>query len=188
MLFILVQFLDIVFATLILFGVENLRITPGYTESNPYDLYDMPFSHSLGAALAWTLMVGVIALTFSSRAAFAIALAGAVFSHWILDVPVHVHDLPILGNTTMKLGLGLWKHRWITVALELAILFSGWFIYHRTANAKRWSAKQAVFILFLAIVAVATPFFPTPVSERAFAWLALATYAVLAALARWSEA
>ena len=38
-LFIAVQLLDVVWAPLVLLGVESLRILPGITASNPLDLY-----------------------------------------------------------------------------------------------------------------------------------------------------
>ena len=46
-LFLAVQLLDILFAIFVLLGVEKLRIVPGFTAFNPYDLYWMPYSHSL---------------------------------------------------------------------------------------------------------------------------------------------
>lgn len=43
-LFLAVQFLDILWAPLILFGIERVRIVSGITESNPLDLYYMLFT------------------------------------------------------------------------------------------------------------------------------------------------
>ena len=53
-LFIAVQFLDVLWAPLILLGIEKVRIVPGITASNPLDLYYMPFTHSLLAAVVWS--------------------------------------------------------------------------------------------------------------------------------------
>src|ERR687892_1963001 len=53
-LFIAVQWLDVVWAPLVLLGVERVRIVPGITASNPLDLYYMPYTHSLVAALLWS--------------------------------------------------------------------------------------------------------------------------------------
>jgi hypothetical protein len=49
--FIAVQWLDVVWALLVLLGIEKLRITPGFTQANALDLYYMPFTHSLPGAL-----------------------------------------------------------------------------------------------------------------------------------------
>src|SRR6267378_1759249 len=54
-LFIAVQLLDVGWSVLVLLGVERVRIVPGITASNPLDLYYMPFTHSLVAALAWAV-------------------------------------------------------------------------------------------------------------------------------------
>jgi hypothetical protein len=40
---------------LILLGVEKVRIVPGITATNPLDLYFMPYTHSLIAAVLWSL-------------------------------------------------------------------------------------------------------------------------------------
>ena len=54
LLFIAVQWLDVIWAPLVLLGIERVRITPGITASNPLDLYYMPYTHSLVAALLWS--------------------------------------------------------------------------------------------------------------------------------------
>jgi hypothetical protein len=41
-LFLAVQLLDVVWAPLVLLGVERVRIVPGITASSPLDLYYMP--------------------------------------------------------------------------------------------------------------------------------------------------
>lgn len=37
--FVAAQWLDIFWAVFVLLGIEKLRIVPGITEANPYDLY-----------------------------------------------------------------------------------------------------------------------------------------------------
>jgi len=54
-LFIAVQLLDVAWAPFVLLGVEKVRIVPGITASNPLDLYYMPYTHSLVAALLWSV-------------------------------------------------------------------------------------------------------------------------------------
>jgi hypothetical protein len=53
-LFIAVQLLDVLWAPFILVGLEKVRIVPGITASNPLDLYYMPYTHSLTAAVVWS--------------------------------------------------------------------------------------------------------------------------------------
>jgi hypothetical protein len=87
-LFIAVQLLDVFWAPFILLGIEKVRIVPGITASNPLDLYYMPYTHSLLAALLWSAGALLGCKLFPrwglvGRAAFVVALA--VFSHWVLD-------------------------------------------------------------------------------------------------------
>jgi len=65
-LFLAVQLLDVGWGILVPLGVEKVRIVPGITASNPLDLYYMPFTHSLVAALLWSL--GAYAACRSLRA------------------------------------------------------------------------------------------------------------------------
>ncbi len=193
-LFLAVQLLDILFALFVLLGIEKLRIVHGYTAYNPYDLYWMPYTHSLLGALLWsaaTALVTLIAarhLLSRDRRIAAGVLGGAVFSHFLLDVPMHTRDLPLgLDPSSPKIGLGLWNHPAAGVAFELAVLAVGVAIYVRATRARsiRWAGASAVFFLGLAGITVATPFMPDPASGRAFAVQALALYGVLA-LAAWA--
>jgi len=91
-LFVAVQLLDVFWAPFILLGIEKVRIVPGITASNPLDLYYMPYTHSLLAALLWSAGALLVYRLFArwspvGKAAFVVALA--VFSHWILDFLVH---------------------------------------------------------------------------------------------------
>jgi hypothetical protein len=46
-LFIAVQFLDYIWATLVLLGIEKLRVIKGFTAGSMLDSYFHPYSHSL---------------------------------------------------------------------------------------------------------------------------------------------
>ena len=50
-LFVAVQLLDVFWSIFVLLGIEKVRIVPGITKTNPLDLYYMPYTHSLPAAL-----------------------------------------------------------------------------------------------------------------------------------------
>ena len=60
LLFMAVQLVDVVWAVLVLLGIEKVRIVPGITASNPLDLYYMPYTHSLVAAILWSLAASVL--------------------------------------------------------------------------------------------------------------------------------
>src|ERR1700744_6482171 len=137
LLFIAVQWLDVCWSTLVLMGVEKVRIVPGFTEGSPLDLYFMPYTHGLIGALILSLVFGAIALLFvrDRRVAVLAVVAGAVFSHWLLDLVVHVPDLPLLGDSD-KVGFGLAPWMWISLPLELATMIGGAILYARFVPSK----------------------------------------------------
>jgi hypothetical protein len=186
-LFIAVQLLDVLFAIFVFAGVEKLRIVPGFTKYNPYDLYYMPYSHGLTGALVWSVAAALLVLAFrGSRPA--IWIAAAVFSHFILDVPMHTPDMPILGNDSTKLGWGLWQHRGLALTAELLTLGIGLWIWRRAPSIDLWPRGRALaFAGFLVALTLATPFLPPPRDSNQFAWQALAGYVTLAALAGWLD-
>ena len=181
--FLAVQLLDVLFAIFVLAGVEKLRIVPGFTEYNPYDLYYMPYSHSLAGSLGWSAAAGLLVLA-SGGQGVARWIAAAVWSHFLLDVPMHTPDMPILGNDSMKIGLGLWRHRDVAVATELVTLGIGLWIWRHATTFTPWGRTRTIaFSGLLVALTVATPFSPPPRDASQFAWQALAGYVVLAALA-----
>jgi hypothetical protein len=186
-LFLSVQLLDVLFTIFVLLDIEQLRIVPGFTAYNPYDLVFMPYSHSLVGSLVWAIVAGLAMAAWRGRTA-GIWIGVAVFSHFVLDVPMHTPDLPIAGNDSLKIGLGLWQHRYLSLAAEFAVLLIGLAIYWRRAaltGAKRTS--MIVFAAVLCLITLATPFAPPPASDRAFAWQALFLYFLLAAVAAWVD-
>ena len=191
-LFLAVQLLDVLFAIFVLLGIEKLKIVPGFTAYNPYDLYWMPYSHSLVGALGWSIAAAGVCLLAArrlprgARAGAAAVVGAAVFSHFLLDVPMHTPDLPIsLGAGSPKIGLGLWNHRGGALAAELVALGIGGVLYLRATRPKSrgFARATAAFGVALVLTTLATPFMPDPSSARAFAFQALALYLVLAALA-----
>ena len=124
--FIAVQWLDVVWSVLVLLGVEKLHIIPGFTEANPYDLYYMPYTHGLPGAIVLSLALGAVVAAFvaQQRGRAFLIVSAAAFSHWILDLIVHMPDLPLYDNSD-KVGFGLWRHVAISFPLEIAVLLAG---------------------------------------------------------------
>jgi hypothetical protein len=177
-LFLAVQWLDVIWAPLVLLGVERVRIVPGFTATNPLDLYYMPYTHSLVAAISWSvaaaLAYGAIRPA-STRTRLLVGLA--VFSHWILDFIVHVPDLPLYDNRA-KVGLGLWNAPIVAFSLEAMLLLGAIAIYLRTVQRRR-SGIVAFGLIMLGIHAYI--FFGPPLgSPTAAAVTALGAYGVFA--------
>jgi hypothetical protein len=187
-LFIAVQLLDVFWAPFILLGIERARIVPGITASNPLDLYYMPYTHSLLAAVVWSAAgYGLFRLWrgVSARSAHgAAALVGvAVFSHWILDFVVHRPDLPLYDDAA-KVGLGLWNLPVLAFSLEAGLLFGGMALFWR-GRAGSKTGLTVFGILMLGIQAFIF-FGPPPASAAAAAITALVAYGVFATfVARW---
>lgn len=195
-LFLAVQFLDVVFSILVLLGVEKLRIVPGFTAYNPYDLYWMPYTHSLAGALAWSVLAAAVCRAAARRMAprerrvASLVLGAAVFSHFVLDVPMHTPDLPLWpGPGAPKIGLGLWNHRYGAILAELAVLAVGAWIYLRGSRPRSRAARigTIAFFVVLVVTTLVTPFQPDPPGPRAFAILALVLYAVFAICAAFVD-
>ena len=64
LLFIAVQWLDVMWSALVMLNVEKLRIVKGFTEGSSLDLYYMPFTHGLIGALALSALLGAIATLY----------------------------------------------------------------------------------------------------------------------------
>lgn len=185
-LFIAVQLLDVAWAPLVLLGVEKVRIVPGITASNPLDLYYMPYTHSLIAALLWSGGAFAIYRITMRRTGTrgALVVAAAVFSHWVLDLVVHRPDLPLYDNTA-KVGLGLWDSPKVAFGLEAALLFVGMWLYFRIRTAHR----TGTIVFGIAMLAVHSYVFfgPPPPSDKAAAATALGAYAAFAVVIRLLE-
>jgi hypothetical protein len=183
-LFIAVQLLDVIWAPLIILGVEKVRIVPGITASNPLDLYYMPYTHGLLAAIAWSIVGGfAYTLAFRPPALRSSVIVGlAVFSHWVLDFIVHRPDLPLYNNS-MKVGLGLWNHPALALGLEMLLLFGGIWLFFRG----RLSQSMGTFVFGALMVCLQAYLFfgPPPVSDKAAAWSAIACYAAFALVIWW---
>jgi len=185
-LFIAVQLLDVLWAPFVLLGIEKVRIVPGITASNPLDLYYMPYTHGLLAAIGWSvvafLVCRVAVRDAPSRAAVIVGVA--VLSHWILDFLVHRPDLPLYDNTA-KVGLSLWNLPAVAFGLEALVLFGGMWLYFRLGTARR----TAMFVFGVTMLAIqAAVFFgPPPPSDKAAAATALLAYVIFALVIRALE-
>ena len=68
-----------------------------------------PISHSLLAVVLWALGLGAAYYFLKKQLRGAVVIGLAVISHWVLDLVVHVPDLPLYPGDAPLLGLGLWQ-------------------------------------------------------------------------------
>ena len=109
-------------------------------ESRPSAWHD-DWSHSLLMVLVWATL---FALLFIRRGrAVAAAIWIAVFSHFLLDLPIHPKDLALYPHSTIHLGLGLWSigrfNYWLVESCVLLVLMV---FYIRGAHSNRLSVTR----------------------------------------------
>jgi len=181
--------LDLIWPIFLLLGIETVRIEPGATQVTPLDLHDYPYTHSLVAALAWSVFAGGIHHTFKKDRTAALVIAASVFSHWVLDFVTHRPDMPLYPFSTKYVGLGLWYSRVGTLAVEVPMFAAGAFLYARITKANdkigRWA--YVALVSFLLVVYFANMYGPPPPSANAIAWSALLLW-LLVPWGRWIDA
>ena len=157
-LFVAVQFLDYIWATLVLLGIEKLRVIKGFTAGSMLDSYFHPYSHSLITAILWSCVAAIVYKPICSWLGFvytksaALIIGVAVLLHWILDLIAHPRDLAIYDNT-WKVGFGLWNYRDPEFALEIGLLGAGILLY-LTRNVMPTIRKGAVIAFGAAFVVI----------------------------------
>jgi hypothetical protein len=120
----------------------------------------------------------------------AAALVGlAVFSHYPLDVLVHVPDLPLAGQGSPKLGLGLWNNRSATLLAELLVFGAGLAMYvaFRSHRHPVRTPRLALVILLLLGTYFASQYGPLPSNMTTVAVSDIVFVVVIAALAAWAD-
>jgi len=174
-----VQLVDGLWAGLVLLGLEHLRVDPSLP-SNPLDLYDMPYTHSLVGALAWAALAAGAVFAWRREWLASLVVGGAVASHWLLDWVVHRPDL-LLWSGSAKHGLGLWNLPAFALLLELLLLIASAGVWLST-RAVAGSRRRGVAVLVLALVAtqIVLSLGPPPVGPLAVAGLALVLFAAVA--------
>jgi hypothetical protein len=169
------QFLDELWPILLLAGIERVRIVPGLMAANVLDFEFYPYSHSLVAALAWAVLIGLayFALRRCGRGAWIVA--ACVASHWFLDVPMHRPDLPLYPGSRTLVGLGLWNSVPLTLIVELALFALGLAVYLRDTRARDRVGSWGLWamVALLAAFFLGGTFGGTPPSVRSLALSAL---------------
>ena len=187
-LFVAALFVDILLWVLVLFGAESVG-APQSAGSARFFTFEFPYSHGLVANVLWSALAALAgwflaAPAASRRTRVAWALGLAVFSHFVLDLIVHIPDLPILGEHSPKLGLSLWRHMPIALTLELLLAAGALAVYLYSA---RLSVGRTILICGTVTVAgiltAAGPYISgAPPPARILALSSLATLIVVVAL------
>jgi len=166
------QFLDLLWPCFLLLGIEQVRIAPGLTPVTQLDFVSYPYSHSLVAALGWSVLLGALYWLVRRNRRGSLVVGALVFSHWVLDFVTHIPDLPLAPGSATRVGLGLWRSLPATLAVELLIFLGGVALYARSTaprdRAGRWGLWGLV--AFLLVAYLAALFGPLPPSAAALGW------------------
>jgi hypothetical protein len=193
-LFVAVQLLDLLWGIFLLLGWEHARIVPGNNPFTQLEFWDYPISHSLIGALAWSIVAAACYYSWPTRDTTrhwqAAAMVGvAVFSHYPLDVLVHLPDLPIMGNDSPKLGLGLWNHPVATMVAELLVYGLGVAVYVglRSKRHPVRAGRLAVLVALLLGTYLASAYGPPPPNMAIVGISVIVLLLVVAMLAGWVD-
>jgi hypothetical protein len=155
---------DFLLGIFALLGLEQAHVPADYA-SRHYLMFTFPYSHGLVPLLLWGGLAGFILsrLQAQDRARVFLVIGALVVSHFLLDGLVHVAGLPLAGENSPKLGLGLWQHMPLELTLETLMAAAGVVIYWRMAGhspLSRWGV--AVFIALLTALTWTQLFAATP--------------------------
>ena len=180
--FLAAQFIDLIWPTLLLLGVERVNIITDGTRNPPLEFVHYPFSHSLLAVMAWAALVAAVYFIVRCSRTGALVLGLAVISHWLLDLVVHYPDLPLYPGNSPLLGLGVWSAPVVAMVLELSIFAAGLWLYLRSTTASDATGKWALWSLVavLALIQIANAFGPPPPGTAAIAWAGQAQWLLVA--------
>lgn len=128
--------MDVLFVPLVAAGVETFAPVPGTKGGYGEAVIHADYTHSLLGALLIALLFGAVTAIPWGKTVGAV-LGAVVFSHWLLDLPMHRDDMPLLPRNAgglPLLGFGLWRSPAASALLELALVLAGTFLYWRAAQ------------------------------------------------------
>jgi len=155
--------LDLLWPVFLLLGWEHVSIVPNGNPFLRFQFDSYPISHGLIAVIGWATLYAAIYFGVTRYLEGAVVIWCGVVSHWLLDYVVHVADLPISVGSQLY-GRGLWNHRWITIAVEVAVFAIGVWIYQQETRAQDDIGRYAffAFIGVLLLTYAAAAFGPPP--------------------------
>lgn len=169
------QLVDIGFSGLVMAGVERMSFDPTLPGS-PLVLEHMPWTHSLPAALAWSVGALLLARLIKLPWGAAVAIGLVVLSHWGLDFLVHRPDLEIWPGGE-KVGLGWWDYATAEKTLEMGLIaLTGAAWLWRRGRHDRTAWPALLFLLFLVTLQIVGEITEPAGDSFAFARLGLVIY------------
>lgn len=189
--FIAVQLVDVAWASFVLTGVEHARITPDFLAMSDLELYDMPYTHSLVGALAWSVAGALVYRSFDKKNGWigALLIGALVFSHWLTDFLVHAPDLALYPGGP-KVGLGWWDNPPLAIGSELGLFVIGFALYITSTKPNGVAGRISPWLTagLMLVVLAFEKLGPGQEHINQAAMSALAAYTIFAALGFWLDA
>jgi hypothetical protein len=171
----------------LLWGWEQVRITPGIIRVTPLDFISYPCSQSLVAQQLWGVALAAVYFALRRDGRGALVAGLCVPTHWVLDFVAHRPDMPVVPGGE-RYGLGMWDSLRLTLFVAFAIYRVGIAIYLKPTRAKHriglyalWSLLIFVFVMYLSAT-----FRAAPPSVRAIASMTLAMW-LLVPWTAWAD-
>ncbi len=179
-LFLSVLLVDLLWPFFLLMGLEEVRIEPGYTEINPFNMVHYPITHSLLGGLLWSIAFSGIYYGIKKSKRTGLFLAGGVISHWFLDLLMHKPDLAIYPGGA-KYGFGIWDSLPLTIAIELLFFIGGIYLYLKATKANDKAGVWAFWtlVIFLTVGWLGSIFGPPPENVDQLAYSALSVWVLI---------
>jgi hypothetical protein len=180
-LFFATLFHDFLLGILVLLGLEQIHIPADFAQTH-YLTFTFPYSHGLAASILWSLLgYGITHALLSSwspseRKQAGLAIGLAVFSHFVLDWIVHIPEIPLLGDSSPKVGLGLWNNLPLALTLEVVLVLAGFAYYLYVVKPKTNLARYGLgaLLLFITALTVTGMLFsttPPPAAGASMSWI-----------------
>ncbi len=174
------QLVDIIWAVLVLTGVERASLDYSLP-SNPLVAEYMPYTHSLLGAAVIAMVAALVVWRWLGSWRGGLVVGLVVVSHWFLDLPMHRPDLTLAGADP-KLGWQLWNYPLLAHAVELGVLILCWLLL-----PNRRGGWAVILLLVLVVVQLYAILAPPPPSVTQMVLSLLVVYLAIAGLAAWLE-
>ena len=152
-------FLDVLLGAFVLAGMEQVIVPPDF-RSGHYLEFVFPYSHGLASTVAWAGLAAVLAgagvLGVGRGRQAAWVMAAGVASHFLCDAVVHVRGLPLLGDLSPHVGLGLWRVMGVALGLELLLLGGGAWLFLRSRPGLPLVRRRVLLGVLVALAVVQT--------------------------------
>lgn len=117
-----VSFPDLLWSILVFAGKEEVVLDKNSPLQRAIQFRRFPYSHSFVLTNVISSAIGTVLGALYGNFAILPAFVLGSISHWVLDLVVHLPDLPVLGfDGDRKVGFGLWRWGSVAFSLELGL-------------------------------------------------------------------